>query len=352
MKRVPLVLLAAGCGATLDFSDQTIPTTDVWGSGAPSEEQLARYESARAYAEDHRALAMLVIEGTDIVYEWSRDGYDPTTPRHLFSGTKSFSCAVAETLVEDGLLDLDAPVADSIPELMAGPGVTARHLLHFTSGIEQRPWKLSIDGLRKNQRVADKYALAVGLERQGEPGETFEYGSSHLMVFGEQVSRIAERNALEVLKERIFEPMAFRVGGWHHDPAGNPLLPYGAWTTVHEWAKYGVLLRDDGVWAEERLLPAGVRERCTTGSTANPAYGLTWWLNQSIGEDVSLGAIQTTEEDTQPILHPGGYPDAFFAAGHDDQRLYVFPSEDVVVVLLSDGDGRFRDRAFATRLLP
>ena len=69
------------------------------------------------------------------------------------------------------------------------------------------------------------------------------------MVFGEQVKRLTNgEDALEVLDSSVFEALDFRYGGWHHDPAGNPMLPYGAWTTAHEWAKYGVLLRDDGVW--------------------------------------------------------------------------------------------------------
>ena len=40
------------------------------------------------------------------------------------------------------------------------------------------------------------------------------------------------------------------------------------------------------------------------------------------------------------------------AAGHQEQRLLVVPSEDLVVVLLSDGSRSFRDRELAQRLLP
>ncbi|MCO4746599.1 MAG: serine hydrolase [Proteobacteria bacterium] len=345
--------LSLGCAGApkLDFSDQSIPTTEDWGTAEPEAADLERYTAARDYAEDQQAVAMLVIEGTDIVFEWARDDYDPTTPRHLFSGTKSFSCAVAELLVEDEVLDLDAPVSEAIPELAAGDDVTARHLLQFTSGIKQSWFALSSDGMKVEQRIEDKYAHAVALESQWDAGSKFEYGSSHQMVFGEQVDRLAGRSALDILDERVFAPIGFRYGGWHHDPSGNPMLPYGAWTTAHEWARYGVLIRDDGLWEGERVLPEGVRERCTTGSEANPAYGLTWWLNQPIGEDADLSGVQL-DRDGDGVLHPGGYEDAFVAAGHNDQRLYVFPSEDLVVVMLSDGSRQFRDREFATRLLP
>ena len=313
---------------------------------------MQRYEQARAYAEEHRAVSMLVIEGTDLVYAWQREGYDFSTPKHLFSGTKSFSCAVAELLVDDGLLDLDAPVADTIPELAAGPGVTARHLLHFTSGISQNFWRLSTDGMAEPQRVEDKHQYAVALPAAWAAGSRYAYGSSHQMVFGELVERLqGGPNALDLIEERVFAPIGLQIAGWHHDPSGNPMLPYGAWTTAHEWARYGVLIRDDGLWRGQRVLPEGVRERCTTGSEPNPAYGITWWLNQPLGEDAEIQGIPLERTD-EGILHPGGYADAFMAAGHNDQRMYVFPSEDLVVVLLSEGHRQFRDRTFVTTLLP
>lgn len=345
--------LLAGCSSEkLDYSDQTLPLdTELWGSAEAGDEALNRYTQAADYAEEHGAAELLVIEGTDVVFEWTRDDYDIATPRHLFSGTKSFSCALAEVLVRDERLDLDAPVTDHLPDLSAGDEVTPRHLLNFTSGIDQAFWSLSTDGMRVEQNVEDKYAFATELDGQWTPGERFEYGSSHQMVLGAVVEAATEQSPLAILDEQVFGPIGFRYGGWHHDPAGNPMLPYGAWTTAHEWARFGVLIRDDGSWQGEQVLPAGVRERCTTGSEANPAYGLTFWLNQPLGDDAQMNGVKL-DSDGQGILHPDGYEQAFVAAGHNDQRLYVFPSIDLVVVLLSDGSRQFRDRELAALLVP
>ncbi|TNE91081.1 MAG: class C beta-lactamase-related serine hydrolase [Deltaproteobacteria bacterium] len=354
MHRPVLLLTLAACSPRIDFGDQAIPLTEVWGQATPSDEALARYQSAADYAEEHRAVEMLVLHGSDVVFEWTREDYDPTTPRHLFSGTKSFGCAVGEVLGAQDRLDLDAPVADALPSLAAGRDVTARQLLQFTSGVAQDKRALTKDGLREEQRIDDKYAYAVGLDAAWPAGSHFEYGSSHLSVFGALVEEVTDgEDAVAVLDAEVFAPLDFRYGGWHRDPDGHPMLAYGAWTTAHEWAKYGVLLRDDGLWQGQRVLPEGVRERCTSGSVANPAYGHTLWLNQPIEDTSTLAKLPwTIATDGEPILHPGGYPDAFAAAGFGDQRLYVFPSEDLVVVLLSDGSLRFRDREFATRLLP
>ncbi len=331
--------------------DGALPRVATFGLAEPDSIEQGRLDDATAYVRAHDAVHLPVIEGTDVVYEWTRSDYDPPTPRHLFSGTKSFSCALAAVLEDDGVLDLDAPVTDTISELAAGPEVTARHLLHFTSGIEQRPFILTSDGLIDDQRVDDKYDFAVGLDGQWPPGSKFEYGSSHLMVFGELVKRLTDTDPLTLLDERVFEPIGMSYGGWHHDPAGNPMLPYGAWTNAYQWAKFGVLIRDDGMWEGQRILPEGVRDACAAGSEANPAYGLTWWLNAPLGDDADIGGIGL-QLDGQGVLHPDGYPDAFVAAGHNDQRLYIVPSLDLVVAVLSDGNRTFVDRELVTRLLP
>ncbi len=350
---IATAMFTVACGGPkLDYADQILARDQAFGEAEPGAEALARYQAAADYAGDFGALNLLIIEGNDVAYEWTAEGYDANAPHHLFSGTKSFSCAVAALLEQDGTLDLDAPVSGTIPELASGDDVTARHLLHFTSGIEQRFFDLSTDGMLENQRIDDKYAYSVGLEGQWASGSRFQYGSSHQMVFGELVKRLDEGNALTILDERVFGPIGLAYGGWHHDPAGNPMLPYGAWTTAWEWAKYGVLMRDDGLWKGERVLPEGVREACSTGSEANPAYGLTWWLNGPLGDDADLGGIQSLATDGTPILHPTDYPDAFVAAGHDHQRLWVVPSLDLVAVLISDGTPGFDDREMFMALVP
>ena len=50
-------------------------------------------------------------------------------------------------------------------------------------------------------------------------------------------------------------------------------------------------------------------------------------------------------------LDPAGPADLFAAAGFKDQRLYVIPSLDLVIVRLGNGDGSFSDPEFLGRLL-
>jgi CubicO group peptidase (beta-lactamase class C family) len=346
--RVSIVLLLlAGCAEKLSF-DTPIPVDDTFETATPTPEALARYERASVYSAEHAGVSFIVLEGDAVVFARAHGEHTLEEPRHLFSGTKSFSCALAQVAVADGLLDLDERVALTLTEWDGVPDktdVTVRQILHLTSGLEQSFWKLSRDGMLLEQKVVDKYALAVDLEVATTPGSTYEYGSSEFMVFGELMKRKLGSDPLDYLDERVLQPIGMRTAGWHRDPSGNPMLPYGAWTTAHEWAKFGVLARDDGMWQGERLVAQGAFAECWQGSDANPAYGLTWWLNRATDADipVSVPAGQTLMGDAPE--------DAVVAAGHDDQRLYVVPSRDVVVVRLSEGDRQFDDAEFLALVL-
>lgn len=345
--RILIALLSIACNPTAEFvepipDDGTFPREPVRG------EELDRYEASAAWSEAHGGLALVVIRGGDVIYERFADGYDPSTPVHLFSGTKSFACPVALALQADGVLDLDEPVAQTLPDIQSD-SVQIRHLLDFSSGLRDAFWRLSVDGMRERQRVEDKVAFAVGRPIDHAPGERFVYGSVHLWAFSGVLHDKLGQPALATYRERLLDPIGLRTAGWLHDPAGHTALPYGAWTTALEWARFGVLLRDDGMWQGERVLPAGIAAECFAPSAATPAYGLTFWRNAPAGPNADVQRIRTLRSEG-PIL--GDAPaDTVAAAGHNDQRLYIIPSRDLVIVRLSEGDRAFTDADFLEQVL-
>lgn len=351
LTRLALSLAPALGGCAKQSFDALIPVDDTFPRAQPSAEALARYEAAATWSERRDGLALMVLEGGAVVFESYARGYDAATPVHIFSGTKSFSCAIAALAEADGLLRLDEPVADTLPALAAGGDVTVRELLQFTSGIQQDNRVLTRDWLRERQRVQDKYAYAVALPAVAAAGARWEYGASHLTVFGALIKQKTGGSPLDYLEDRLLGPLGLETSGWLVDPDGNPALAMGAFTTANEWAKYGQLLLDDGVWQGERLLPEGAVAGCTQGSAQNPAYGMTFWLNHEAPDDVDLSAFPSLAEHG-PVIDPDGPEDLFAAAGYKDNRLYVIPSQDRVIVRLGDGSRRFSDPELLELLLP
>ncbi len=270
-------------------------------------------EAAAAYAERYEPHALVVRRGTRVVLERYAPGHGAEEPHALYSGTKAFWGVLALRAREDGLLELDEPVARTVERWRADERkarVTLRELLQLTSGI-------GFGGLGSAVPAYDK-ALAVPIK--DEPGTTFTYGGIPLQVFGAVLARKLEPRGLTphaYLRERVLDPAKVEVASWRTLKDGTQPLPTGAFLTARNWLRWGAYVL--GARAE--------LAECFVGSSANPRYGLAWWLS--------------------PLP---AHPDIFYASGAGGQALYVVPSENAVVARFG-GSGSFKHDAFLKRLL-
>jgi CubicO group peptidase (beta-lactamase class C family) len=261
-------------------------------------------EAAAGYAAKHGLEALVVWQRGRTVFERFGDGYDRTKAHALYSGTKTFWGVLAVAAHDDGLLELDEPVARTIPEWNGGlkGRVTLRMLLQLTSGI-------GFGGLGSAVPV---YERALAVELKNEPGSTFTYGGIPLQVFGAVMARKLAKRGLsphEYLRIRILDPIGLELGSWRSLADGTQPLPTGAFVAASEWLKFGRLIAEGGAWKGEQVVKAASLRLCFEGSEANPRYGLCFWLSPI--------AVQ---------------PDLVYASGSGGQALYVVPSEELVVV--------------------
>jgi CubicO group peptidase (beta-lactamase class C family) len=269
--------------------------------------------AAAAYAERHELHALHVVQGDDVALERYANGYDAEKPHALYSGTKSFWGVLALAAQEDGLLDLEEPVGATFAAWSEGPkaAVTLRMLLQLTAGI-------GFGGLGS---AVPNYERALAVELKDAPGSTFTYGGIPLQVFGAVLARKLAPRALTphaYLRERILDPAGVRVGMWRTLKDGTQPLPTGAFLTARAWSSFGRFVRDRR---------SGELARCFVGSTANPRYGLCWWLSPLPAE-----------------------PEIVYASGSGGQALYMLPAQNAVVVKFG-GSASYRHDVFLKRLL-
>jgi CubicO group peptidase (beta-lactamase class C family) len=331
--------------------------TDLRGAAEskPGVAESKPYQLAADYSAQYRGLSLLVMKSGKVVFEQYHNGHTANTPHMLASGTKSFSGVLAAAATEDGLLKLDERVSDTITEWRSDPQkskITIRHLLSLTSGID----------VGDNGRPP-AYADAIQFRMKYEPGTTFEYGPVPFQVFGEVMRRklVAKRETpLDYLKRRILNPIGLEVASWTHQ-RGQPNMPSGAFLTSREWLKFGQFIYQGGKWNGKQIVSKRLLEECFVGTKANPNYGLTFWLNRSsdgsanVAENRRLRAMLDIEPETTRMSEEGlgaRLPkDVVMAAGAGKQRLYVIPSQDLVIVR-QGRQSRFDDQEFLSKLLP
>lgn len=299
------------------------------------------YELAAEYSRSHNGVAMLVMRGDKIVFEDYTIDDAGDMPWFLASGTKSFSGVICAAATEDKLIkNFDEKVSDTITEWKSDArksNITIRQLLSLTSGINAG----------QIGRVPS-YADAINSPTTREPGVHFEYGPVPFQIFGELMTRkLKPKNetVMAYLNRRILDPIGLSVAFWRKSN-DQILLPQGTSLTAREWAKFGLLLKNNGKWNGKQIVDGKLLDELTVGSKVNPAYGLTFWLNAkgsgpSGGERLNFGG---------EILNGGKPLDVFMAAGAGNQRLYVIRSQDLVVVRFGLFGG-WDDRAFVSKLL-
>jgi CubicO group peptidase (beta-lactamase class C family) len=315
-------------------------------------------QRAADYSNETRGLSVLVMKGDKIVFEEYQNGHSAETPWMLASGTKSFSGVMLAAAIADGLIKgFDEKVSDTITEWKADPRkskITIRQLLSLTSGIETGP----------NGRPP-AYSQAVKYNTRFEPGEKFEYGPVPFQTFGELMRRkLAPKNesVMDYLKRRILDPIGLKVAQWNTQE-GQPNLPSGAYLTAREWVKFGLFLKNGGKWNGKQLIKKSLLDELYIGSKANPNYGLTFWLNRSNNGQAQVaensGRVRTIlggDEDVgTTAMSRNGIgstvaKDLFMAAGAANQRLYIIPSLDLVIVR-QGRLARYDDKEFLSRFL-
>jgi CubicO group peptidase (beta-lactamase class C family) len=308
---------------------------------------MARYQLAAEYSAARSGHALLILQAEEVVLEAGQNGHQPREPHPLHSASESFWGLLAVAADSDGLLDIDEPVSFTIGEFEGDAwkrDMRVRQLLHFTSGLEP-----GVRALRRD-RTPNLFERAIALEMVSRPGERFQYGPGHLFVFAEVLRRKLESrraDPLDYLKERILDRIGLAVADWDRDDAGNPDVAFGATLSAREWAKLGILLKNRGVWQGRTAVAPEAVEAVLQGSAASAEYGLGLWRN--VPRETAEGSPPAA--GGAPTFYPGGLPDMVVAAGVENQRLYVIPSLDLVVVRFGGVDRRWRDQEFLVRLV-
>jgi CubicO group peptidase (beta-lactamase class C family) len=269
--------------------------------------------------------------------------------QRIYSGTKAFWNLAALAAAEDGILDLDEPVAHTIESWHVDrrkAQITIRQLLDFSCGLAPG------FGLQVNE-YGNRDRAALRLPAVAEPGKAFIYGPGALQVFHQLLKeKLGRKTPTGYLERRVLRRMKLGPQRYLNDRADNPLLAAGFVMTARQWAQMGQLVLDHGKPVVKRETLA----QSWRGSPANRAFSLGWWNNQAApgGREFDFEAMLSRNWEAQDwrdaCLCRGAPRDHVACIGSGYQRLYVIPSLDLVVVRHGRG-GPFSDAHFLRLLL-
>ena len=278
---------------------------------------------------------IVVLHKGRVVYERYFGALKPDGQHHAMSVTKSFFGTIAATLIAEGKLEADAPVARYIPELAQSgfADATVRQLLDMTTGLAYdesytNPKSAFLPYVRSANFLARPlgydgpdglYDYVKTIAKDGEHGQRFVYRSPNTDVLGWLIHRVTGKTAADVLSERIWSRLGTEQNAYMHvAPVGTAFVAGGLNLGLRDLARFGEMMRLSGRYNGQQIIPASVVAAISRG-----------------------GDPERFNKSAYPTLPGGSYANqwwfthnehgAYSARGIHGQAIYIDPKAEMVI---------------------
>jgi CubicO group peptidase (beta-lactamase class C family) len=314
------LLLALLCVAILSCKDDN-------GSTGPDKTSAA-LEDAFALAGENANLKCLIVYKDDhIVKERYFHPGDSTSPHDVRSVTKSIVATLIGIAIDKGIIaSEDSTIGNYVRALVdtlepAKAGITIRHLLSMTSGLDGNDIP---NVLEYNNwfNAPDQVEYTLGKSMLYQPGRVFGYntGASHLTSV--ILTQSTGMSTFQFADRYLFQPLGIAEPTWGTDRQGYYNGGAALSLAPHDMLKIGQLYLKKGIYNGVRIVSESWIDKASTFKiTTNnilpfgSGYGYFWWVGYT------------------------GRHDYFFANGYGGQFIVVVPGVNLIIVATNRWSG-------------
>jgi hypothetical protein len=251
---------------------------------------------------------IVALHRGQIIYETYRGALEPQLPHIAFSMTKSFVGLIAAMLTHEGKIDPNALVPTYVPELAntAFGDAKVRHVMDMTIGVKYSENYTDPEAEVRTYGIAAGYAapppgyagpgtifdFLKTLGKQGEHGQAFAYKTCNTEVLAWIVQRVTNTPMAQLISERIWQKLGVEEDAFIIvDPIGAAACGGGMNLTLRDLARFGEMMRLDGVFNGNEIVPEEVVDDIANGAnrdhfakanyTTLPgwSYRNQWWVS-------------------------------------------------------------------------
>jgi CubicO group peptidase (beta-lactamase class C family) len=280
------------------------------------------------YLESNNTKGFIILKNGRIVVEKYFNGHNQTANWTWFSAAKSLTATFVGIAQDEGILDINNKTSDYL-----GPNwskltpekqdlITVKHHLTMTTGLTPHlgdfaPWVCT---------------LPICLEYTSDAGTAWAYHQGAFMLLQDMISQSSGMSFQEYCRTRVSDKIGMS-GSWTSNLGLNIYN-----SNTRSMARFGLLMHNKGVWDGSRIVSESYfNEMTNTSQDINKSYGYLWWLN---GKDNIVGT-NSTEVLPGPLV-PNAPSDMYAALGANDQKIYVVPSKDLVIIRCGESAGEMQ----------
>lgn len=276
-------------------------------------------------------VSIAIVKGDQLLYQ---NGYGLTgigkesvtaqTPFVLGSVSKSFTALAVMQLVDQGKIDLEAPVQKYLPwfrvaDKQASKQLLVKHLLNQTSGLSTYDGRVSLaegnQSLEQNIRSLSQTKLTKPV------GTTFQYSNLNYDILGGIIEKVSGMSYGKYIEQHIFTPLGMNHSYSSPTKAKNSGLTSGYQpifglmlptqqanheatipsgylvSSVEDMSKYVMAQINKGKFGTKPLVSeqsAALMHAPSAHMWGNSYYGMGWTINKENGRIYHDGSTENT----------------------------------------------------------
>jgi len=292
-------------------------TTNEWETILPNDLNWNsnKLEELKSFLIDENTKSFMVLVNGRVVVEDYYNGHTASDTWQWNSAGKTLVTATTGIAQQSGLIDINNKVSDYIGNEWTSATtqqedlITVKNLLSMTSGLDDEPQLVIKPNLTYLADASTRWAY----------GNVFQ----RLMNVVEDAGGVEFENYFNnELRDKIG-----MEGFWN-----NGIIYRIYNSNTRSMARFGLLASQNGNWDGEKIINEDFFiESKTTSQNINPSYGYLWWLNGK-----SKYMLPSTQTEFSGELVPNAPADMVAAMGKDEQRIYIVPSKNLVIIRMGE----------------
>lgn len=275
------------------------------------------------FLNERETKAFIVLKEGKIAIEWYGGGANENTNLPWNSAGKTLSAFMVGIAQQEGFLNID----------------------NSSQNYLDNGWSSLTDSQELNITVKQHLTMTTGLDYT--VANLNCHDSDCLYYLNAPDSFWYYHNAAYTLTQNIIEGATdTSFNTFFNEQLKHRIGMQGTWLNVgynkvyfsnaRSMARFGLLNLNKGLWNTAPILNDlnYVTEMTNSSQYLNKAYGYLWWLN---GKESFRSPGSTMEFEGKLI--PNAPDDLFAGLGKNDQKLYIVPSKNLVIVRLGNNAG-------------
>jgi CubicO group peptidase (beta-lactamase class C family) len=257
---------------------------------------------------------IILVDGKIVIEEYFND-FDKTKNWYWASAGKTLTSVMIGLAQQEGLINIENPTSDYLGvgwtnmEASKEREINVRHNLSMSTGL---------DYTTEDQNCLDPECLNY----LDEAGTHWYYYNAPYRLLLDVLDSVYDKRINQVTNELIGNKIGM----------GGLWLNYVRWGTARDMARFGSFVASGGRWDNGFELDKDYfTAMSNTSQDMNKSYGYLWWLN---GKE-SYKRPSTNFVFDGPLV-PTAPNDMYAALGKNDQKIYIVPSMNMVVVRIGE----------------